>query len=88
MKNTENSWKTRILSSFLFAVFTQTVPDGENRLDMTEGIKLDWFFVIKSSQALPVIIKNTKTDFLVINYVIMTSHDDFLQKPTSPLNSP
>ena len=30
MKNTENSWKTRILSSFLFAVFTQAVPDGGN----------------------------------------------------------
>ena len=63
MKKPENSWKTRILSVFLFAVFTQTVPDGGNRLDMTEGIKLDWFFVIKSSNALPVIIKNTKNRF-------------------------
>ena len=63
MENTENSWKTRILSSFLFAVFTQTMPDGENRLDMIENIKLDWFLVIKSSNALPVIIKNTKNRF-------------------------
>ena len=77
MKNTENSWKTRILSSFLFAVFTQTVLDGQNRLDMIEGIKLDWFFVIKSFQAVPKIIKNTENRFLVINYVIITSRDDF-----------
>ena len=63
MENSENSWKTRILSSFLFAVFTQTMPDGENRLDMIENIKLDWFLVIKSSNTLPVIIKNTKNRF-------------------------
>ena len=66
MENTENSWKTRILSSFLFAVFTQTVPDGEDRLDMTEDIKLDWFFVITSFQAVPKIIKNTKNRFYPI----------------------
>ena len=63
MKNTENSWKTRILSSFLFAVFTHTELHGENRLYMTEVIKLDRFFVIKSSHALPVIMKNTENRF-------------------------
>ena len=77
MENTANSWKTGILSSLLFAVFTHTELHGENRLDMTEGIKLDWFFVIKSFQAVPKIIKNTENRFLVINYVIITSRDDF-----------
>ena len=63
MENTENSWKTRILSSFLFAVFTQTVPDGEDQLNMIEGVKLEWFFVIRSFQAVPKTTKNTKNWF-------------------------
>ena len=51
MENTENSWKTRILSSFLYTVFTHTVLHGDDRLNMIEEIKLDCFFVIRSFQA-------------------------------------
>ena len=77
MENTENSWKTRILSSFLFAVFIQTVPDGEDRLNMIEGVKLEWFFVIRSFQAVPKVTKNAKNRFSEMNYVIITSRDYF-----------
>ena len=51
MENSENSWKTRILSSFLYAVFTYTVPDGGDRLNMKETVELDWFFFLFGSQA-------------------------------------
>ena len=78
MKNTENSRKTRILSSFLYAVFTYTVPHGGDCLIMKEGLELDWFFVIGSFQAVPKTTKITKTCFLKIDCVIMTSRDDFL----------
>ena len=77
MKNTENSWKTRILSSFLYTVFTHTVLHGDDRLNMIEGVKLDCFFVIRSFQAVPKTTKNTKNWFLVKNYVIIPSRDDF-----------
>ena len=77
MENTENSRKTRILGSFLYAVFTYTVLHGEDRLNMKEGVELDWFLLIRSFQAVPKVTKNTKPRFLKIDYVIMTSRDDF-----------
>ena len=77
MKNTENWWKSKIMSSFLFAVFTYTVLHGEDRLNMKEGVELDWFLLIRSFQAVPKVTKNTKPRFLKIDYVIMTSRDDF-----------
>ena len=77
MKNTENSRKTRILSSFLYAVFTYTVPHGGDCLIMKEGLELGWFFIIRSFQAVPKVTKNAKNWFSEMNYVIMTSHDDF-----------
>ena len=43
MKNTENSGKYRILSSFLLVLFTKMVWDGGDQLIMKEGIKLDRF---------------------------------------------
>ena len=83
MKNTENSRKTRILGSFLYAVFTYTVLHGEDRLNMIEDVKLDWFLVI-TYKVFPSCSKDHQkfenpilTDFSVINYVIMTSRDDF-----------
>ena len=77
MKNTENWWKSKIMSSFLFAVFTYTVLHGGDRLIMKEGLELGWFFIIRSFQAVPKVIKNAKNWFSEMNYVIMTSHDDF-----------
>ena len=40
MENTENSCKSKIMSSFLFAVFTYTVLHGGDRLIMKEGLEL------------------------------------------------
>ena len=77
MKNTENWWKSKIMSSFLFAVFTYTVLHGGDRLIMKEGLELGWFFIIRSFQAVPKVTKNSKNWFSEMNYVIMTSHDDF-----------
>ena len=77
MKNTENWWKSKIMRSFLFAVFTYTVLHGGDRLIMKEGLELGWFFIIRSFQAVPKVTKNSKNWFSEMNYVIMTSHDDF-----------
>ena len=77
MKNTENWWKSKIMSSFLFAVFPYMVLHGEGRLIMKEGLELGWFFIIRSFQAVPKVTKNAKNWFSEMNYVIMTSHDDF-----------
>ena len=46
VKNTENSGKYRILSSFLLVLFTKMVWDGGDQLIMKEGIKLDRFIPI------------------------------------------
>ena len=75
MKNTENWWKSKIMSSFLFAVFTYTVLHGGDRLIMKEGVELGRFFIIRSFQAVPKVIKNAKNRFSVMNYVIITSRD-------------
>ena len=57
----------------MFLVFTYTVLHGGNRLNMKEGLELDCFFLIRSFQAVPETTKNTKTCFLMKNYVIITS---------------
>ena len=51
------------MSSFWFGVFTHTVLHGGDRLNILEGVKGDWFFVIKTSRALQNVIKNTKNRF-------------------------
>ena len=46
MENTKNPWKSKIMSSFLFVVFTYTVLHGGDRLIMKEGLELDCFIII------------------------------------------
>ena len=75
MKNTENRWKSKNMSSFLFAVFTYTVLHGGDRLIMKEGLELGWFLIIRSFQAVPKVTKNAKNWFSEMNYVIITSRD-------------